>query len=87
MQDSDLGGIGWLAAGGISTSLHRVPLLIFFSAQSKRVVVFLLFFLLFFVVVFFVVFFVHVGALEMFVLPVFFFLSSRPHTGLVTTYV
>ena len=76
------GGIGWLAAGTISNSLYRVP---FFYLFLARVLCHCSF--LFVVYVFFFCFVFLLSSLELCRCSSDIFLSSRPRTGLATTYI
>ena len=73
-------GSGWLEAGTTSNYLYRVPFFYLFLACalcycSFIIVVFVLFFVLFML------------SLELCRCPSDIFLSSRPRTGLATTYI
>ena len=74
-------GIGWLAAGTILNSLYRVPLFYLFLACVICYCPFLFGVFVLFFVVFFLL------SLELCRCSSDLFLSSRPRTGLATTYL
>ena len=75
---------GWLAAGTMPTSLYRVPFFYLFLACSLCYYSFLF---VVFVLFLFCFCFVFVLSLELCRCSSDLFLSSRPRTGLATTYI